>query len=89
MGDGKEEREDMSFPFVSSFPSPLAHPLVTLLAFPSPRVIQIQTTGDESGTDSIVDFTRLTVNVDKVIFYSFSLLDKTCNSRRVSFLQDK
>lgn len=59
----RKERTRVSLSF-SSFPSPLAHLLVTLLAFPSPRVIQIQTTGDESGTDSIAEFTRLAFNVD-------------------------
>ena len=59
----RKERTRLSLSF-SSFPPPLAHPLVTLLAFPCSRVIQIQSTGEEPGTDSIAEFTRFAFNVD-------------------------
>lgn len=54
-GDKKEKeawRDSLSLSF-SSFPSPLAPSLVTLCVFPSPRSIQTEKTGDESGAVAV------------------------------------
>ena len=45
-GSGKDDGKEENSP-LSSFPSPLTLPLVTLLAFCPPCLIQIETTGDE------------------------------------------